>query len=75
MQGKAGRCKVATEYLRGYSHKHNDGLIRKTTSGKWVAEINRDGRRNRKVLDAFQSAIKWIDEQSLMTFPQKTGQV
>ena len=53
------------------SKKHGGGLIRRTAGGSYVAEVNRDGRRQRKTFPGITGAREWID--ALVTNRDKLG--
>ena len=53
------------------SVKHGGGLIRRTSGGSYVAEVNRDGRRQRKTFTGITGARGWID--ALVTNRDKLG--
>lgn len=55
---------MPTQYEKGSQKRHNGGIIRKTTSGKWVAEVNRDSKRRRASFDTVTEGRKWIDDET-----------
>jgi len=46
---------------KGFKKYHGDGIIRRTVSGRFVGEFNRDYRRRRKVADTEQEARDWLE--------------
>ncbi|MDF3128724.1 tyrosine-type recombinase/integrase [Kiritimatiellaeota bacterium B1221] len=55
---------MPTEYIANAHKRHNGGIIRKTTAGRWVAEINRDNKRRRASFDKISKAKSWIDKET-----------
>jgi integrase len=55
---------MPTQYEKGSQERYNGGIIRRTTSGGWVAEINRDGKRRRASFDKKSKCKSWIDAET-----------
>lgn len=53
------------------SVKHGSGIIRRTSGGSYVAEVNRDARRQRKTFPGITGARGWID--SLLATRDRLG--
>ncbi|MFT7515005.1 MAG: hypothetical protein ACI9QL_004230, partial [Candidatus Omnitrophota bacterium] len=64
------------EFIPGESEKYRGGILRKTTAGTYVAEVNRDGntgKRQRKTFKTKTAARTWIERHGAMR--DKGGQI
>ncbi|MEM7394996.1 MAG: hypothetical protein AAF492_21905, partial [Verrucomicrobiota bacterium] len=52
-------------FKKGYRKYYGDGLIRRTTSGTYVGEFNRDRKRVRKTFDEEPDAKAWLESMGV----------
>lgn len=51
-------------FEKGYRKKHGCGLIRRTTAGRYTAELNLDGKRRRETFADEAAAREWISKKT-----------